>query len=397
MALGPLLGYLFMATYSISIILFRSDSLTFAGLSPHEIVLTAILLYTIYVLSIQKKRFTLIPLDWVAIAFVFFALIPVILDVDNLYIAARDYRHLFLVPIIAYLTLPFLYDNVQQLINSYLSLTVGPLIAGFSLLPEFLRTGNRPRGHNLITLGLLTSWSVVLAFNLRKSTSIFIIKSLVYATVFLLLVIMALSVSRGVLFAFLFSCLLSLFIFKNVIYQKIFTCTFISFLTVFFITLSILGQPKFSPTPDYSEEYKERRRSVYRVTDVEFYIEDFNNRMSLWRKAFHIGLEKPILGKGATWYRKLGPSTPHNIFISIFLTSGLLGTILFALLIVVAYATIFSLGQTKNFTYLVKFLFIALTGILIVGGTNDLSGGRYLLFFILLSGVATAKKLSLKT
>jgi hypothetical protein len=119
--------------------------------------------------------------------------------------------------------------------------------------------------------------------------------------------------------------------------------------------------------------------------------------MSIWRKAFHLGLEKPFLGKGAIWYRKMGLSTPHNIFISIFLTSGLLGIVLFTLLIVVTYGTIFSLGGNKNFENLGKFLFIAFTALLIVGATNDLSGGRYLLFFILLSGISTAKKLSLNT
>jgi len=396
MALGPLLGYFFMATYSISFISFRSESPTIAGISPHEFVLIAILLYTIYIISIRKKRITFISLDWAAIAYVFFALIPVILDLDNLYIAARDYRHLFLVPIIAYLTLPFLYENVQQLITSFLFFTVGLFITSFSLFPEFLRTKSRPRGYNLITLGLLSSWSVILAFSIRNRSYHFIFKSIVYAAVVVLLFIMALSVSRGVLLAFLLSGILSLFIFKNTLYQKIFTSTFISCLALFFIYLAVLGQPKFSPTQEFSEEYKEMRRSVYRVTDVQFFLNDFNDRMSLWRRAFHLGLEKPILGKGANWYRKLGLSTPHNIFISIFLTSGILGTVLFALVIVVSYNTIFSLAGREQFKDFGKFLFVALTVILIVGATNDFSGGRYLLFFILLSGIATAKKLSLK-
>jgi hypothetical protein len=397
MAIGPILGYLFMATYSISFIHFRGDYFALFGLSPYEFVLIAILLYTVYILSIQRKRITLISLDWITIAYVFFALIPVIQDLDNLYIAARDYRHLFLVPIIAYLTLPFLYDDVQQLITSFLSFTVGLFVTSFSLFPDFLRTGDRPRGYNLITLGLLSSWSVVLAFSIRKISPNFIFKSIVYTVVVVLLFIMALSVSRGVLLAFLLSSILSLFIFKNILYQKIFTVTFISFIALFFISLSVLGLPKFSPTYELSEEYKEMRRSVYRVTEPQFFLTDLNDRMSLWRRAFHIGLEKPILGKGAIWYRKLGLSTPHNIFISVFLTSGILGIVLFTSLIVVSYRTIFSLAGRKHFKDFGKFLFIALTIILIVGATNDFSGGRYLLFFILLSGISTAKKLSLKT
>ena len=70
--------------------------------------------------------------------------------------------------------------------------------------------------------------------------------------------------------------------------------------------------------------------------------------------------------------------------------------VLFTFLIVVAYTTIFSFARFENFKGMSKFLFIAFTGLLIVGATNDFSGGRYLLFFILLSGIATTKKIQKK-
>ena len=116
--------------------------------------------------------------------------------------------------------------------------------------------------------------------------------------------------------------------------------------------------------------------------------------MYLWKTAYDLGLEKPLLGRGAFWYRNLGLSTPHNVFVGVFITSGCLGLMLFILLIIAGYTTIFSFaGGDKPFERLSKFLFIAFTVLLIVGATNDFSGGRYLLFFVLLSGISAAKKI----
>jgi hypothetical protein len=166
-----------------------------------------------------------------------------------------------------------------------------------------------------------------------------------------------------------------------------------AFVMIFYVSLSFVSQDSLKTSLILSDEYKEMRRSIHRLTTVDYYINDFKNRMHLWKEAYNLGMEKPILGKGAFWYRNMGPSTPHNIFVAVFLTSGYLGMVLFLLLIIVAYITIFSFATLEEFRGWSKFLFIALTGLLIVGGTNDFSGGRYLLFFVLLAGIAATKKI----
>jgi len=343
--------------------------------------------------SLKKKHITFIPLDWIIIAYVFFALIPVILSIDNLYIVARDYRHLFLVPFIAYFSLPLIFDDIQQLTNAFLFFVVGLFIGSFSLFPEFLQTGNRPKGYNTITCGLLSSWSGILAFGEGRRKSSFIFKSIMYTIVLLMILIIVLSVSRGVLIGFLFSCLLSLFIFKKILYQRIFIFSLVSVIILLFISLSVVSDTSLKTDEVLSEEYKAMRRTVYRITTLEFYIDDLKNRMNLWKKAYYLGLERPILGRGAFWYRNLERSTPHNIFISTFLTSGFLGMLLLTIIIIVSYMNIFSLFGVEQLKTFSKFLFIALTILLIVGSTNDFSGGRYLLFFLLLAGIATTKKI----
>ena len=138
---------------------------------------------------------------------------------------------------------------------------------------------------------------------------------------------------------------------------------------IFYTFLSAVSEDSLRTSSILSEEYREMRRSVYRLASVDYYIDDFKNRMYLWKKAYTLGLEKPILGRGAFWYRKLGPSTPHNIFVAVFLTSGVLGMVFFLLLIIIAYTTIFSFAKIEAFKRLSKFLFIALTALLIVSAS----------------------------
>ena len=157
-SIGPLLGYSFMASIPISFMLFDGQRLSLGGVLLHELILIVIMIYLIWMFALKAKKINFIILDWIAILYVFFALIPVVLSYDNLYLGARDYRHLFLVPLIAYLLLPFLFSNVRQISNAFLFFIPGLLIGNFSYLPEFLKTGIRPKIPNLITIGLLSSW-----------------------------------------------------------------------------------------------------------------------------------------------------------------------------------------------------------------------------------------------
>ena len=393
LSIGPLLGYGFVASIPFSLMTFSGQRLSFAGMMIHELVLILMIIYSVLLVAIKAKSIDIILLDWIAFAHVFFALIPVILSPENLYLAARDYRHLLLVPLISYFFFPFLFSNIQQLSNAFLFFIPGLLVGNIPLLPEFLKTGIRHRGVDTITVGLLSSWSAILVFIFGRKKVAGKYKLVVYTTLFIMLLLMVFSVSRGVLVAFIISLFVSIFIFRNKIYQRIFICAFLAFMMIFYLSLSIVSKDSLKTSSILSEEYREMRRSIYRLTTFDYYVNDFKNRMSLWKKAYDMGLEKPLLGRGAFWYRNIGPSTPHNIFVAVFLTSGYLGMGLFLLLIIVAYTTIFSFFEVEALKGWSKFLFIALTGLLIVGGTNDFSGGRYLLFFIILAGIATTKKI----
>ena len=393
MYIGPLLGYLFFAIFPLSLFLQRGG-VSIAGLLPYELVLVLTVCYSIIIVASKAKHINLILLDLLAIALVFFSLIPVALSVENLYVAARDYRQLYLVPLITYLSLPLLFNDMRQLSFAYLIIIPGLFLVGASLLPDFLNTGGRPQG-NLSTVGVLASWSTAISFSIRN---IFFTKykSVVYLTAFLMILIIAIASSRAIIFALLISWLITFFIFKKSIYQKLFIFSFIGLLMLFFLSLVFVSEDSLRPKTHLSNEYKEMRRSVRRLVSVEYYIDDIKDRMSLWKQVFHIGLESPIFGTGAISYRSfrtINRHTPHSIFLSSFLTSGFVGLCIFITLIIVSYTTIFSFAGFEHLRLISKFFFIALTVLLISGATNDFSGGRSLLFFILLSGIATTKKL----
>ena len=112
---GPLLGYFFMATVPISFILFDGQRFSIGGVFLHELALIAIIIYAPWMIALRSIKINIIILDWIAIFYVFLGLIPVVSSFDDLYLSARDYRHLFLVPIIAYIFLQLVFRDLRQM------------------------------------------------------------------------------------------------------------------------------------------------------------------------------------------------------------------------------------------------------------------------------------------
>jgi hypothetical protein len=139
LSIGPLLGYGFIASIPFSLMTFGSQRLSYGGLFLHEMILIIIIFYSFLMITFKVKSFDIILLDWIALIYVFFALIPVVLSLKDFYYVARDYRHLFLVPLIAYFFLPFLFYNIKQLSNAFLFFIPGLLIGNLPFLPEFKR------------------------------------------------------------------------------------------------------------------------------------------------------------------------------------------------------------------------------------------------------------------
>jgi lipopolysaccharide cholinephosphotransferase len=263
-------------------------------------------------------------------------------------------------------------------------------------IPYYLTTGSRLESGNVITLAVMCSWSVALLFLTRKDLSNTVYKFINYIVMLYMFTIIFFVGSRAVIIGFVIAYTLSFFIVGKKLYQKLFLIFIVAGIISFYFSLMVIDENMLKVDSTMTEEYREVSHSVFRLTSVEHWTYDMKLRMSIWKKAFSIGLENPILGAGASKYRSLYLSTPHNIFVSVFLTSGLLGIFTFIFLIVMCYSTFFSFYNLEYYPQITKFFFISFTTLLFVGATNDFSGGRYLLFFILISGISIAQKISYK-
>jgi len=397
MSIGPLLGYIFMATVPISFYVFQGKRFTVFGMTSPEIVMIIILFYSIIVLALKLKTFYFNLLDWITILFVFFSLIPVIISADDLYIAARDYRHLFLTPLFAYILLQICFDKVKQMNIALLISAVILIIGTLPTFPYYLKTGSRlESGFNVITIAIMCSWYVLMLYFTKDDVSNTIYKWINYLLLLYMLMIIFFIGSRAVISGFVISYIFSFFILKKKLYQNLFLIFIVVGIFSFYFSLMFLDENLIRVDKVMTEDYREVSHSIFRITSIEHWTYDLKIRLSIWKKAFFIGLENPLFGAGAAAYRSLHLSTPHNIFLSIFLTSGVLGVLTFLILIVNSYLTFFSFNNLKNYPQITKFFFISFSVLLFVGATNDFSAGRYLLFFILLSAISTAKKLSIK-
>jgi len=398
MSKGPFLGYIFLASIPISFMRFGGHLIIPFELIIYEVILILLAFNYLIAIVLQTKRIYINLFDSVIIAFVFFSLISVIISSDELYIATRDYRHSFFAPLIAYLLFQNCFEDVEQLRTSFLYLLLATFIVSIFAFPGEIMIGARLASTRFdnVTLGVLSSWAIAILITQRNRSYKKLYKFVIYSGVMYFFFLMVFTGSRSAVIGIGISILVSFFIFKNKIYQKIFLILIISttisfYMLMFFIDDSSLKQNMFK-----NDKYREVDHTITRIVSIEHYKIALEERLHLWKKAFDVGLEKPILGSGASLRRQMGRSTPHNIFISIFLTSGILGTSLFIFLIYLAYSTLFSLSATGQSFEFLRFTFVSFTILLFVGVTNDFSGGRYILFFIILSGTSLAKKLILR-
>lgn len=365
----------------------------------HETILGFIVIFSLFNLKFNDYKVKVNSLDFIATMFVFFAIISVILNPDNFYESAREYRHSYLVPLIMYIFLQTLFDNSKQLLILLFSIIPILFFSNILILPDVLLTGDRLSGKGMssITLGFLATWSMLILLLTKKNIKSFTNKIISIFLIIFFFLVTFYQASRGVFVGVLFACITNFIVQKKESRKYIFIFV-VSFLLVSFYIFMFIITKNFEPeTFEKNSEYRSVESSYSRLFSIEHYENDINKRLELWTKSFNYGLDNPFLGKGlqSVQYSKIirGFSTPHNVFISVFTSSGLVGTLLFIMMIVIFYSKILSLPNDNNFLEIKNFLMISVTVLLAIGSTNDFSGGRFAYFFILLSIASKSEKL----
>ena len=170
---------------------------------------------------------------------------------------------------------------------------------------------------------------------------------------------------------------------------------------VLVITLILTGTVLFSDAEIESgpEEASEIVRSTERLFSPDLYAKDLRDRMAFWGRMGKKALENPVLGSGAaratvgtTGGTVFYIGSAHNILITVLTTSGVLGLIIFVLMIWATYRALVTCARMPGTRDDIgRLILMSFSITLFVALTNDLSGGRVFIWFALM---AIASRLS---
>ena len=384
------MGYIFMASIPLSYM-----GMTIGG---HLLFYEAVLIISLMAFSLElasgNLKIQITKLDVVILIYVFTHLISVCQGWDQLYFAVREYRFSLLSPLVVYFAYKFYFDNIQQILLSFVFFSLTLLYQLVIIIPAFLSEGFRPNVPYQILgvpLSLMFALAAIHLLTLKRFIKPYILKIVAIVLSILFLGGMIITMSRSPLIALILSFFLAITVFKYRILQKSFLVSLVIFVGLFFITLTYI--PKNDLATRGHMVAPEIRKSLKRLYSPQFYVQEFRGRMSFWKSLYQYGLKTPIFGRGAGAFQSIHtfnkPGHAHNIFIHTFLNSGFVGTILFIFIVIMYYSYLFSMSHyfsTSHFVFQTsRFCFTIFTMLLIVGLTNDFVAVGYPMFFLFIS------------
>ena len=347
--------------------------------------------------SIKSRHQKIAILDFLVFAYLVANLLSVAVGLETLYESARYYRQMVLGPVLLYIVVRFSPLSADQLRKAMFFMLPGILFQGFLLIKYYLINHSRPVGveaaASTVTLSVLFCISLFVLF-LGKQGRIGVAKRvlwLILITAFSAMLLVTFTRAAIISVALLLPCIHMIWIKRHL--RKIFGSIVFASLLAFFVLLAAGSIISFSPQK--VENQKEVQRSVGRLYEKDLYVKDLSDRLAFWGKLTRNALENPLLGSGASSYSigKLGGTqfqlgSSHNLLVSSLLTSGLVGVCLMLLIIRSAFSSFNRFFANEDIDSLGKILMASFTVMLLVGITNDFTGGRVLIWFLLLSLIA---------
>lgn len=393
------MGYIFMASIPLSYM-----GVTIGG---HLLFYEAVLIISLMAFSLElatgNLKIQITKLDVVILTYVFIHLISVCQGWDQLYFAAREYRWSLLSPLIVYFAYKLYFDNIQQILFSFVFFALTLLCQLVIIIPAFLSEGFRPNAPSQISgvpLSLMFALAVIHLLTLKRFIQSSILKFVALVFSILFFGGMIITISRSPLIALILSFFLAVTVFKYRILHKSFLVFLVIFVGVFFMILTYIPEsdlatkgPKVAPGI---------RKSIKRLYSTQFYVQEFKGRMSFWKSLYQYGLKAPIFGRGAGAFQSIQtfnkPGHAHNILIHTFLNSGFVGILLFISIVTMYYSSLFSISHHFSarhvFFQMSRLCFTIFTMLLIVGFTDDFVAVGYLMFFLFVSAGSQIYSLS---
>lgn len=240
-------------------------------------------------------------------------------------------------------------EDVNQILLFYvLGASVASIIVIFSLFfgDPLLNQRYGMQGYTVNYFGFLIALSMFFAWHLFMLEKNSIQKSYFIIHIAIAFLVVLLTGSRAV---FLYSTFAIMFIFWSSLRTKIKISHIITFTIVIILLITINN---FVEIPGVNRIFSEK-------TSAQILERDFSGRSSLWSTAINTFKENSILGLGAGAYRDpISGQRAHNTFINIVVDYGIIGLILFLMLIIFSAFKLFSLS-TKDKPFWI-FLFLVL-------------------------------------
>ena len=390
------MGYLFVATLPLTNIKF------FGHVYLFELIAVMLFLIIVVFFAIGSIKIRLNYTDYSVLAFGFFSLISVAINIDSPYESMRYYRHMVLVPILVYFLTRFIFIEIYSTQKGSLVLILVTIFLVISMLIYYLRTGLRPEAafgiDSLITASMLAAFAILFFYYHIEFVEKPLFKTFVGIIVIFLFLGLIVSMTRSALIGvFLIPVIIRITLSKK-IFQKIFLVSFVlAVFSLIFISYYYYNPNKTHFSPLHQQRPIELEREIDRITNIESYIDDTRRRLHEWGYILSFAMERPFFGYGGTYYRfaKAGKSTAHNIFISSFITSGGFGLTLLLVLYCCAFLNSFSINfRNIRFNVLRKFVLASMIMMLMIGITNDLSGERSILLFLIIALSSNLKEFS---
>jgi O-antigen ligase len=364
---------------------------------PLEIPLLLLVFSTLF--SNEKSTRSIRTLDALVLIYAIFSLVSVVAGADSLYESARHYRLLVLTPTLLYFVIRYSPQPMEVMHKGIYLMLPGIFIQGMLLANYYILYGERPvsveGATSTITASLFFAIGVGIILFAHAKPSIPILRRILkYLCICALLILLILSSTRAATIGLILLAPLTWYAWKRKHYTRLLGSAMMGF--VFgMIALIITGTAIFSDTSNdlSQEESREITHTTGRLLSPKLYAEDLRHRMAFWGRMGKQALENPILGSGAA-RAAIGTSggtafhlgSAHNILVTIMITSGIIGLIIFVLMI---WATYHALARSPraNGTQdsLGKIILLGFSVTLLVALTNDLSGGRVFIWFALMA------------
>jgi len=349
--------------------------------------------------SFKSRRQEIGVLDFLVIAYLVSNLLSVAVGIESLYESARYYRHMVLGPVLLYAVVRFSPLSLYQLRKAMFFMLPGIFFQGFLLIKYYLINHSRPVGvegvSSIVTLSVLFCISLFILFwgNFKQmGVAKWVLRLILTIAFFAML---SVTYTRAAIISFVILLPFVHIIWTKKHLRKIFGAIVLTSIVTLFVLL--VAGTIISTKPIKVENQKEVQRSASRLYEKNLYAKDLGERFAFWSTQTRRALQHPILGSGASSYKiekgdlggnKFQMASSHNILVSTLMTSGLVGICLLLLIIMTVFYSFNEFVADKNINSFGKILMASFTVMLMVCLTNDFTGGRILIWFLLLSLIA---------